>query len=114
MARGKSVGRVEETKVVEKPLGVFRTTLSYNDEIMTCHFEMKKGAKIPVHDHAAVQSGYLISGEIKFVNENGESFTATAGTGYTFDSMEKHGAEVVHDSEVVECFAPTRPEYIDE
>ena len=44
--------------------------------------------------------------------ETGDGFIAEAGTGYCFSPDEKHGAEVLEDSEVIECFAPLRPEYV--
>ena len=87
-----------------------RKTLSYNDEVMMCHFIMKKGASIPLHGHRASQNGYVISGKVKFFTETGE-FIAEKGLSYVFDANEKHGAEILEDSEVVEAFAPSRPEY---
>jgi len=104
---------VAESKTIEKPEGVFRTTLSYNEQSMLCHFRMSAGAQIPLHDHEAVQNGYVISGSIRFLREDGSSFVATAGTSYVFGSMEKHGAEVLADAELIECFTPMRPEYAD-
>jgi quercetin dioxygenase-like cupin family protein len=99
---------------VEKPEGIFRTTLAYNDETMLCHFHMKKGAAIPLHNHGPAQIGYVISGKVKFLNEDGSTnFVAEKGTSYVFDPDETHGAEVLEDAEVLECFAPSRPEYAD-
>ncbi len=97
----------------ENPPGIRRTTLSYNEQTMLCHFLMKKGAKIPLHNHEAVQNGYIVGGRVRFILEDGSDFTAEPGTGYCFDSMQKHGAEVLEDSEVIETFSPMRPEYAD-
>ena len=102
-----------ESKTVEMLDGIFRTTLAYNQETMLCHFTMKKGAKIPLHSHEAVQIGYIISGKVKFVKGNGDEHVAEATTSYVFQSQESHGAEVLSDAEVVECFSPMRPEYAD-
>ena len=101
------------SKAVEALPGIFRTTLAYNNETMLCHFQLKQGSAIPLHHHVAVQIGYVISGTLKFQKEDGSSFLAEAGTGYVFDSEEQHGAEALEDSEVIECFAPMRPEYAD-
>lgn len=95
----------------EGPPGITRTTLSYDKDIMVCHFSMNKGAAIPLHDHQAAQSGYIISGRVKFFREDGSHFIAETGTGYTFSAWEKHGADVLEDSEVIEAFSPMRPEY---
>jgi quercetin dioxygenase-like cupin family protein len=105
------VAQRKESPLVENPSGVFRATLAYNDHIMVCHYTMKKGARIPLHSHAAAQNGYVIRGRLRMTKETGDGFVAEAGTGYCFAPEEKHGAEVIEDSEVIECFAPMRPEY---
>ncbi len=95
---------------VEKPAGIFRRTLTWNNELMLCHFDMKKGSQIPLHNHQASQNGYVISGKVRFITENG-GFIAGPGDAYIFGPNEKHGAEVLEDSFVVEAFSPSRPEY---
>ena len=47
---------VAEAKAVENPPKIIRKTLAYNDEAMLCHFVLKKGGKIPLHDHRAVRA----------------------------------------------------------
>jgi quercetin dioxygenase-like cupin family protein len=103
--------RKAETKPVENPAGIVRTTIAYNDRAMLCHFSMKKGSQIPLHRHAAVQNGYVISGKLRMVWESGKEFVAGPGDGWCFDANEGHRADVLEDSEAVECFAPSRPEY---
>ncbi len=100
----------QKVSPVEKPAGVFRRTLTWNNELMLCHFDMKKGAKIPLHDHRASQNGYVISGKLSFITEK-DSFIAGPGDAYIFGPNEKHGAEVLEDTIVVEAFSPSRPEY---
>lgn len=95
----------------EGPEGIFRTTLEYTDEAMVCHFIMKKGAKVPLHNHYASQIGYVISGKIEFIQENDTGFIATNGCSYCFDRFEYHGANVLEDSELIETFSPARDEY---
>jgi len=97
----------------ENPPGIFRTTLSYHDASMLCHFHMKRGTRIPLHEHAPAQHGYVVSGRVRFLLGDGTSFEATPGTSYVFESHERHGAEVQEDSEVLEFFVPMRPEYAD-
>ena len=57
---------VNKAQTVENPDGIFRTTLSYGDESMLCHFKMTKGSRIPLHNHVAVQNGFVIRGKLKF------------------------------------------------
>ncbi len=108
----KGLTQKDKENTVENPKGIFRTTLSYNDQSMLCHFNMKKGAAIPLHNHEAVQNGYVISGKVQFKKEDGSTFVAEAGTAYAFNQNEAHGADVLEDAEVIEVFAPIRPEYI--
>ena len=100
----------QDREVTESPAGIFRTVMAFNDELMLCHFAMKEGARIPLHSHPPAQNGYVVKGRIRFFTEDA-SFIAEEGCGYVFDPDEKHGAEVLSDSEVVECFSPKRPEY---
>lgn len=101
-----------EKSAKEGPEGIFRTTLAYNEQSMMCYFQMKKGSKIPIHHHPAVQNGYVIKGKVKFFRGEKYSFTVEVGGSYVFDPEEPHGAEVLEDAELVECFAPMRPEYM--
>ena len=103
----------QKLSAVENPKGILRTTMAYSRETMLCHFYMSKGAEIPLHNHPAVQNGYVISGKIEFRTGDGNSFIAEAGSGYAFASEEVHGAQVLEDAELIECFAPMRPEYAD-
>jgi len=105
--------QLQQLDGVEKPAGIFRTTLSYNEQSMLCHFKMIRGSNIPLHNHEAVQHGYVMRGKLRFLLQEGKSFIATAGSSYTFDPWEHHGAEVLEDSEVLEYFTPMRPEYMD-
>jgi quercetin dioxygenase-like cupin family protein len=98
---------------VENPPGIFRTTLSYDEQSMLCHFRLTKGVTIPVHNHEAIQHGYLIRGKLRFLLKEGKTFLATPGSSYIFESGEYHGAEVLEDSEAIDFFVPVRPEYAD-
>jgi len=90
--------------------GINRKTLAFNKETMLCTFDMEQGAQIPLHDHIHVQIGYVIAGKIRFFTNKGE-FIAKAGDSYVFNSNEKHGADVLEPTEVIEVFAPCREEY---
>ena len=116
---GNKITNLAERNKVEVRPGLVKTNLSYNDGTMMCHFVMKKGAKIEVHNHAAIQNGYVISGRLKYelADENKNVYEAGEigpGGGYVWDSMEFHSTEALEDTEFVEFFAPMRPEYIAE
>ena len=97
----------------ENPPGIVRTTMSYNEQSMVCHFLMKRGARIPLHNHEAVQHGFVTRGRVRFLQKGGPGFEVPAGSSYVFGPWEEHGAEVLEDSEVIEFFTPMRPEYAD-
>ena len=87
----KNFAVLKEMKTVENSENIFRTTLVYNESIMQCHFSLKKGGAITLHHHEAVQTG----------------------DSYLFEKNEYHGNGILENSEVIECFSPVRPEYID-
>ena len=112
MAAGKPVSRVTETKAREALPGILRKTLAYNPHVMLCHFTLTAGAVMPEHHHEAAQVGYVVRGKLQF-RSGDRSFAAAAGTGYAFEPNEPHGATAEEDTEVIECFTPSRPEYQD-
>ncbi len=97
----KKIAIKSSEKAVEMFPGFFRTTLTYNDELMLCHFSLNKGAEIPLHNHDAVQNGYLIRGKVELLSKDGTTLVIEAGTSYVFDSNEVHGAVALEDSEYV-------------
>ena len=114
MAENAGLTRLNERKKVEMLPGIYRVTMSYNDESMLCYFYMDKGASIPLHKHKAVQNGFIIKGKVRFLQEDGKSTVMEEGDGYIFGSNESHGSEFLEYTELIECFTPMRPEYVDD
>lgn len=105
---------IATAKAVPALEGIVRRTLTYNDDAMLCHIELRKGSTIPLHQHEPVQIGICLSGRVRFFGENPEdAYEVTAGDGYVMARNEPHGAEALEDSAVVEVFSPSRPEYAD-
>jgi len=105
---------VQEANPIEKPTGITRTTLAYNDEAMLCHFAMKKGSQIPLHNHRATQIGYVIKGNLRFIGGSSDKeFEVKTGDSYVFSKHVTHGCIVLEDSECIEVFVPVRDEYKD-
>lgn len=97
---------------VEGPEGIFRRTLIHIDEVMLCHFQLKRGARIPLHQHQPAQIGYVVSGRVRFESgKHPEGFEVKAGDSYAFSPNEQHGAVAIEDSVFIEVFSPSRPEY---
>ena len=102
----------ENATAVPGPEGITRRTLVHNDQAMLCHFELKKGAKIPLHQHGPSQIGYVVSGAVQFMKGSEDNtFTVRTGDSYVFGPDEPHGAVALEDTVFIEVFAPSRPEY---
>lgn len=100
----------EDAEKIKTLDGIYRKTLAYNNDVMLCLFILEKDAVVPLHEHKAHQIGYVLKGIIKFTTET-RDFIAKEGDSYVFDSYEKHGAEIIEYTEVIEVFNPTREDY---
>lgn len=100
----------DSIKSIKALKGIYRKTLSYNDNVMLCLFTLEKNAEIPLHNHEAHQIGYVIKGKIRFITEEDE-FIAKEGDSYVFDSYKKHGATILETAELIEVFSPIREDY---
>lgn len=99
---------------IEQLPGVTRRTLAYNQDVMLCHFSLKRDAKIPLHSHAPSQIGFVISGRARFIGpRESEAFEVGPGDAYVLDPNVEHGAEALEDTVFIEVFNPSRPEYQD-
>jgi quercetin dioxygenase-like cupin family protein len=105
--------RVGKNPPVEIRPGITRSTLVYNNDNMLCYFHEKPGARVDLHTHYAVQSGYVIKGKVKFFDAEGNERILGPGDGYLFNSNEPHGSVALEETVLVESFTPTRPEYLD-
>ena len=105
--------RVGEIPPVEIRPGIFRSTLVYNADNMLCHFHEEVGARVDLHAHIAIQCGYVLRGRVRFFDAAGIERILGAGDAYLFDSNEAHGSVALEETDLVECFTPSRPEYVD-
>jgi quercetin dioxygenase-like cupin family protein len=80
---------------------------------MLCHFHENAGARVDLHTHFAIQSGYVLHGKVKFFDAEGNERILGPGDGYLFNSNEPHGSVALEETDLIECFTPARPEYLD-
>ena len=92
--------------------GVLLKTLVHGEHTLLTEVRLEKGAVVPEHQHPQEQTGYLISGSLRFFSGD-EEHIARPGDSWNLTGGFAHGAEALEDSEVIECFAPMRPEYAD-
>jgi len=91
--------------------GIERVTLSYDADSMLCYFYLKKGSVLEMHQHVQSQNGIVIKGRIDFLKGDGTVLELRTGDAYYFASMDPHGSKVHEDTELIECFAPSRDDY---
>ena len=91
--------------------GVLMKPLTYGDNSLLCEFQLKQGSIIPAHQHPQEQTGYLISGRLRFSSNEGE-FVAAPGSSWNFKGGQVHKAEVLEDTVAIELFSPVREDYL--
>ncbi len=96
-------------KEVLKGIGLMN--LTFGDKTHLIKVKLKKGSILPEHNHPHEQTGYLLSGKLKFFSGEEETI-AQPGDSWTFPSNMNHGAEALEDTIVLECFSPARDDYL--
>jgi len=91
--------------------GVRFKSLACGQKTHLTEFRLSKGAIIPKHSHPHEQTGYLVSGRMKFTVDD-EEFIAEAGDGWSIAGNTEHGVDVLEDCVVVEVFSPPRKDYL--
>lgn len=91
--------------------GVQLKSLVHGDKTHLCEFRIAKGGRVPEHSHPHEQTGYLVSGRMKFIVGD-ESFEAGPGDSWCLPGHVPHAAEVLEDSVMVEVFSPLRDDYL--
>jgi quercetin dioxygenase-like cupin family protein len=91
--------------------GILMKPLTFGDNSLICEFQLKQGSIIPAHQHPQEQTGYLISGRLRFSCTEGE-FIAGPGSSWNFKGGMIHKAEVLEDTVAIEIFSPVRQDYL--
>jgi quercetin dioxygenase-like cupin family protein len=93
--------------------GVWLKALSHGERTLLTEVRFNKGAVVPEHQHHHEQTGYLISGSLRFFSGDEEAI-AHPGDSWNLASGFPHGAEALEDSVVIEVFSPVREDYLPE
>ncbi|MBD3869538.1 MAG: cupin domain-containing protein [Acidobacteria bacterium] len=91
--------------------GVFLKTIVHGDRTLMTEVKLKRGAVVPAHDHPQEQTGYLVSGSLRFFGDDGET-VVHPGDSWNFGAGVRHGAEALKDTVVIEVFSPVREDYL--
>lgn len=85
--------------------------LVFEEKTLMCEFKLEKGNILPAHHHPYEQTGYLISGKLKF--RIGETcHDAEAGDSWCIPENVEHEVKILEDSVAIELFSPIRPDYL--
>ncbi len=98
-----------------KPLiaGVSMRALVFEEKTIMCEFKLEKGSQLPSHRHPYEQTGYLLSGKLRF--RIGDKWQlAEPGDSWCIPENVGHQVEVLEDAVVLELFAPIRRDYLPE
>ncbi len=91
--------------------GIEMKPLVHGEKTLLCEFRLAKGSVLSLHDHPHEQTGYLVSGKMRFDIE-GDVFEADPGDSWSIEGDRTHAAEVMEDAVVIEVFSPVRTEYL--
>jgi quercetin dioxygenase-like cupin family protein len=91
--------------------GVRLKTLVHGRLTHMTEVKFRKGAVVPEHHHPHEQTGYLISGSLRFFNGTEEAI-ARPGDSWSLPGGFPHGAEALEDTVVIEVFSPLREDYL--
>ena len=95
----------------KKFLGVSFDVLAVGEMSMVTKMNFKKGDNVPFHRHANEQSGYVISGKLRFVFGDFDEILE-AGDTYSIPANAKHSIEVIETGTVIDFFVPPRNDYL--
>lgn len=91
--------------------GVQLKTLVWGERTLLCEFKIEQGKALPPHTHPHEQTGYLISGRMRFTIGS-ETFEVEPGDSWSIPGDVEHSAEALEDSKGMEVFSPVREEYL--
>ena len=93
--------------------GIEQKTLVHGEKTLMAEFRLQKGSIVRLHSHPHEQTGYLISGQVRFL-VGPKEIVCNPGDSWCFIGDEEHGAEALQDSVLVEVFSPVRKDYLPE
>jgi quercetin dioxygenase-like cupin family protein len=101
-------GTADKKEMVE---GVHLSTLVHGEKTLMGQFEIAKGAAVPMHSHPHEQTGFMVSGKLRFRVED-EIMEVETGDSWCIPGGVEHGVDALEDSVVIEVFSPVREDYL--
>ena len=101
----------KESDYTEMAEGLKIKTLVHGDKTLLTKFSLKGGAVHASHSHPNEQTGYLISGKVKFTIGS-EVYEIETGDSWSIPGGVEHQAEIINDAVGIEVFSPVREDYL--
>ena len=92
-------------------LGVSFDVLAVGEMSMVTKMNFKKGDIVPFHRHSNEQSGYVVSGQLRFIFGDFDE-VLKPGDSYSIPANVKHSIEVIETGTVIDFFVPPRKDYL--
>ena len=89
--------------------GLFRRYVNADESNMAI-YDLRKGARVPVHEHDSEQVSYVQQGRLRFV-VGGEVHDLRAGKVIVIPARAPHSIEALENSIEVDFFAPSRSDW---
>lgn len=84
-----------------KPLeGIEMKALVHGEKTLLAEFKLQKGSIVRSHSHPHEQTGYLVSGQVKF-SVGSEGILCNPGDSWCIVGDKEHGTEALQDSVLV-------------
>lgn len=91
--------------------GISRRTLNHGDHTSIHEIKIARGAVVPEHTHPHEQTGYLVSGKLRFVLGDLDR-ELSPGDSWIVPGDMPHEVTALEDSVALDIFSPAREEYI--
>ena len=101
-------GSAEKKELLE---GVQLSTLVHGEKTLMGEFHIAKGSVIPPHSHPHEQTGFMVSGKLRFKVED-EVISVETGDSWCIPGDAEHSVDALDDSVVIEVFSPVREDYL--
>ncbi len=101
-------GTADKRQLLE---GVHLSTLVHGQKTLMGQFSLARGALIPPHAHPHEQTGFMVSGRLRFKLAD-EALEVETGDSWCIPGGAEHSVEALEDSVVIEVFSPVREDYL--
>ena len=101
-------GTADKRQVME---GAYLSTLVHGEKTLMAQFSIARGSVIPSHSHPHEQTGFMVSGKLRFKVEN-ETMDVESGDSWCIPGDIEHSADALEDSVIIEVFSPVREDYL--